>query len=79
MTLHVKDAPAHGGGSVMDGSGIVGTVTSAGWGHRTKQNIAYAFVDPDYAQPVQVLSVDVFGSPVAARVVEPGLYDVEMA
>ena len=63
----------------MDGSGIVGTVTSAGWGHRTNQNIAYAFVDPDCAQPGQVLSVDVFGSPVAARVVEPGLYDPEMA
>ncbi|WP_366141729.1 glycine cleavage T C-terminal barrel domain-containing protein [uncultured Boseongicola sp.] len=79
LTLHAKDAPAHGGASAMDGSGIVGTVTSAGWGHRTNQNISYAFVDPDCAQPGQPLSVDVLGSPVAARVVKRGFYDPEMA
>jgi len=78
LMVHTKDAPAHGGASVMEGSKIVGTVTSGGWGHRVSENIAYAFVDPELAQPGQSLIVDSLGILGDAVVVEPGRYDPGM-
>ena len=38
-------APAHGGDSLLHGDRVVGTVTSAAWGHRVGKNLAMAFVD----------------------------------
>ena len=75
MVLDCTHAPAHGGDSVVAEGRVVGTVTSAGWGHRTGSNIAYAFVEPAYAEPGTTLAVEVIGDPVAAEVTAPGLYD----
>ena len=41
--------PAHPGDSVMAGDRVVGTVTSAAWGHRTGENLAMGFVEPGLA------------------------------
>lgn len=75
MVLDCTHAPAHGGSSVVSDGRYVGTVTSAGWGHRTGKNIAMAFVDPEFAEIGTKLAVEVIGEPVAATVVEPVLYD----
>ena len=75
MVLDCTHAPAHGGDSVVAEGRVVGTVTSAGWGHRTGSNIAYAFVEPPYAEPGTTLAVEVIGDPVAAEVTAPCLYD----
>ena len=77
MVLDCDYAPAHGGASVVHDSKVVGTVTSADWGHRVGKNIAMAFVAPDYADFGTALSVEVIGEPVAAEVVEPDLFDPE--
>ena len=58
----------------MEGS-VVGTVTSAGWGHRVGRNIAYAFVDPGFAAEGTSLTVEVIGEPVPAVVIDAALYD----
>ncbi len=75
LALDTREAPAHGGASVMQGAKVVGTVTSGDWGHRTGLNLAYAFVDPALAAPGTALYVDVIGMDVTARVIPAGPYD----
>ena len=71
-------APAHGGASVMRGDTVVGTVTSGDFGHRLGKNLAYAFVDPDLAEPGSSAVIDVLGDLVPATVIATGPYDPEL-
>ena len=68
-------SPAHGGASVMNGERVIGTVTSGDYGHRTKQNLAYAFVEPDQATIGQTHEVDMLGQRYAAIVIERAQYE----
>ena len=61
MTLDSTNAAAHGGASVMVDDAVVGTVSSGDWGYRVGQNLAYAFVKPDYAAVGTTFEVDVLG------------------
>ena len=47
MTVDCDIASAHGGDPVFADDQQVGSVTSAGYGHRVAKNIAYAYVNPD--------------------------------
>ena len=49
MTVDCDIASAHVGDPVFAGAQQVGSVTSAGYGHRVQRNIAYAYVNPDMA------------------------------
>ncbi len=51
VTLRIGDdaLPAHPGASILAGGHVVGTVTSASYGHRTGENLAMGFIDPAYA------------------------------
>ncbi len=64
VTLRIDgDAlPAHPGDSVMAGERVIGTVTSAAWGHRTGENLAMAFVMPEHAQEGTALTLDLLGT-----------------
>jgi dimethylglycine dehydrogenase len=75
MTVDCDIAPAHGGDPVFSGADQVGSVTSAGYGHRVAQNIAYAYIDPAQAEPGTALEVGILGQPYPARVVDPVRYD----
>ncbi|MEP5154835.1 FAD-dependent oxidoreductase, partial [Planktotalea sp.] len=75
MALESTDAAAHGGSSVMDSGRVVGTVTSGGWGYRTGLNLAYAFVEPAFADLGTVVSIDVLGQMVQAKVIDANIYD----
>ena len=79
LALETREAPAHGGASVMRGGEVVGTVTSGDWGHRTGLNLAYAFVEPSLSETGTEVCVDVIGMQVAARVIERCPYDPGMA
>ena len=70
-----RRAPSHGGASVHADGALVGTVTSAAWGHRVARNLAYAFIDPACAGIGTELTVDVMGIPQPARVIAPSPYD----
>jgi len=76
VTLLMDDAtlPAHGGDSVMAGDVVVGTVTSADYGHRTGENLAMAFVDPAHAEEGARLSLDLLGTRQACAVVPAKRY-----
>ncbi|MBD8877188.1 GcvT family protein [Roseibium polysiphoniae] len=75
LAIDASDAPAHAGASVKTADGIVGTVTSAGWGHRTGLNLAYAFVTPSSSEEGQELTVDILGQSLPARVIAFAPYD----
>lgn len=77
LSLSTREAPAHGGASVMHTGQVVGTVTSGDWGHRTGLNLAMAFVAPEHSEVGTELAVDIIGLSVAATVVAAGLYDPE--
>ena len=75
MTVDCDIASAHGGDPVFAGSRQVGSVTSAGYGHRVQKNIAYAYIDPEQAIIGNRLSLGILGDSYDAAVVEPILYD----
>ena len=77
LVLDCDHAPAHGGDSILADGRVVGTVTSAGWGHRVNRNIVLGFVAPEFAAIASKLQVEVMGRPVAAEVVPECQYDPE--
>ncbi len=79
LAIDVDDREAQGGASVMLDGRVVGTVSSAAWGHRTGLNLALAFVDPDQAAVGTNLMVDLLGDHISAKVIPAGPYDPEYA
>lgn len=81
VSLHIdcSHAPAYGGGSLMEGDKVVGTISSGDWGHRVGMNLAYAFVDPEYAEAGRALQLDLLGEWVTATVIPSGPYDPDNA
>jgi len=77
LTLTTNEAPAHSGDSILAGGKVVGTVTSAGWGYRTGQNIALAFIDPEASDCE--LEVQLLGQKVKASLSDLCRYDPENA
>jgi dimethylglycine dehydrogenase len=75
MTIGCEHAPAHGGDPVFADGRQVGSVTSAGYGHRVSKNIAYAYIEPSHAIPGSALTVGILGERYSATIVEPALYD----
>ncbi|MEO1422769.1 MAG: FAD-dependent oxidoreductase [Pseudomonadota bacterium] len=75
LRLQTASAPAHPGASLMLDDRVVGTVTSAGYGHRVRMNLAYAFIQPDLAHIGRVLQADICGDLIPAEVIPPSPYD----
>lgn len=78
MRVESKDAPAHGGASVMQNGHVVGTVSSGGYGHRTSMNIAYAFVKTSALDSRDPMQIDMLGQLVDACVLDEPAYDPDM-
>ncbi len=89
LVIDCELAPAHSGDSIYateaDGTkALIGTVTSGAYGHRVNKNIAFAFVEPEFASidPVSSetkLSIEILGQHYPAEVSEHCLYDPENA
>ena len=77
LTVDCDIAAAHGGDPVFAGEIQVGSVTSGGYGHRVRQNIAYAYIDPAQAQVGTRLEVGILGERYAAEVAEFARYDAD--
>ncbi len=75
LVVDFDAAPAHPGDSVVVNDKVVGTVTSAAWGHRVDKNLAMAFVEPAYAEIGTPLGVEILGEARAAVVCRECLYD----
>ena len=70
-----KDAPAHGGASVMQDGVVVGTVTSSAMGHRVNKNLAWAFVDVARADVGTRMQLDLLGAMTPVEVIESCQFD----
>jgi dimethylglycine dehydrogenase len=68
-------APAHGGDGVFANDNQIGSITSAGYGHRISKNIAYAYVDPEFCAVGQALEIGILGQRYPANIVSPAQYD----
>ena len=75
LELNCSHAPAYGGASLIDKGRVVGTITSGEWGHRVAKNLAYGFVEPEFAQTGTALQLDLLGDLIDAHVAEPCPYD----
>jgi dimethylglycine dehydrogenase len=49
------DCDIYGGEAVMQGDRVVGVCTSGGFGHATGQSLAFAYVDPDVSDDLEVV------------------------
>ena len=79
LLLDHDSAPAHGGASLMYEGKVIGTVSSGGFGHRIKRNIALAFVKPEFAAEGTTVHIDVLGHLASATVTSAFLYDPQMS
>ncbi|MEM9733836.1 MAG: FAD-dependent oxidoreductase [Pseudomonadota bacterium] len=75
LEVESDGAPAHPGDSILAHGNVVGTVTSADWGHRVGKNLAFGFVDPGAADAEGGLEVQTAIGLVAAKHTAFGLYD----
>jgi dimethylglycine dehydrogenase len=69
------DNDAVGGEPVTIGDRVVGLTTSGGYGHRVKKSLAFAYVDPDSAEPGTKMTVWLLGEGREATVMAEPAYD----
>lgn len=69
------DADCLGGEGVFAGDRRVGVVTTAGFGFTTGKSLAWAYVDPDRAEPGTGLDVLLLGTARPARVLSEPVWD----
>jgi dimethylglycine dehydrogenase len=72
LEVGATHACPHPSDSLYSGGKLVGSITSAEWGHRTGKNIAYAFLKPEITGD---LMVDIIGKPYSATLLDEVLYD----
>ena len=75
MVIETDLAPAHPGDSIVSDERVVGTVTSAAWGHRLGKNLAMGFVEPEFSTTGTNIGIEITGKTFPANVCEETLYD----
>ena len=76
LTVDCADAPAQPGDALLADDGrTVGSVTSAAFGHRVRENLAMGFVDSEFAELGGELGALILGEVCAAKIVAPCRYD----
>jgi dimethylglycine dehydrogenase len=75
ITIDCDIATAHAGDSIYIGDELIGTVTSAGYGHRVKANIAYVLMRPEHRAMGTQLSIGILGQRYQAEICAECLYD----
>lgn len=77
ITIDCDIATAHAGDSIYSDDNLIGTVTSAGYGHRVKANIAYVLMSPEYTDIGTQLSISILGQRYQVEICAECLYDEE--
>ncbi len=70
-------APLHGGEAILKGGKVVGSTSSAGYGHHLGKTIAFGYVSAELASETDFV-VEAFGRAYAARRGPRCLYDAKM-
>jgi dimethylglycine dehydrogenase len=64
-----------GSEAIYSGDRVVGVVTSGGFGHSVSKNLAFAYVEPEFANADAKLEIEMLGKRYAAKVLEAAIYD----
>ncbi len=75
LTVDVDDTDPLGNEPVYADGRIVGVSTSGAYGHAVGQTVAFAYIEPQFAQPGSELEILIRGDLRKARVVAEPLYD----
>jgi len=77
VTLEVDDCEVQpiGNAPVFNVSGMVGRITSGGYGHSLKQVIALAYIDTDVINSPEALEAEILGQRYCARIIADSPYD----
>ena len=75
LEIYSDVAVAHPGDSIVRDDGVVGTVTSASWGHRTEKNLAMGFIEPELGEDGYELGIEIIGKVFPAKVSAACQYD----
>ena len=75
LTIDVDGADCNGSEAVMANGRTVGAVSSGAYGHAVGQSLAFAYVEPSFAEPGTALDVMILGERRAARVLGEAAYD----
>ncbi len=78
LLVDADDADAWGYNPIYNGDQRVGMTSSGGYGHRTKQSIAFGYVPPELAKPGTELEVEILGDKRPAKVAAMSVYDPKM-
>ncbi|GAB4304140.1 MAG: FAD-dependent oxidoreductase [Roseovarius sp.] len=77
LSLDSRGAPAQPGDSIVANARVIGTITSAAWGHRCARNLAMGYVAPAHAAIGSPLRVETVEDRVPAEVCAPCQFDPE--
>ena len=75
MEIDTDIATVHPGDSIVSDGKVIGTITSAAWGHRVNKNLAMGFVDPQFGETGTKFGVEIIGQTFTATVTDECLYD----
>ena len=75
LSVEAIDAEAHGNEPVYASGRIIGLTTSGAYGYTVGRSIAFAFVEPEFAEPGTQLEIEIVGQRCPAEVLEEPLYD----
>lgn len=75
LSVEAVDADAHGNEPVYASDRIVGLTTSGAYGYTVERSIAFAFVEPEFAESGTQLEIEMLGRRYPAEVLEEPLYD----
>lgn len=77
VAVDAPDLDVIGQEPVYDGDRIIGSVTSGGYGYAVGQNLAFAYVEPEFAKPGARFEIEMVGGRYPARVLDGGAYDAD--
>lgn len=76
LELEAGDNDTTGGEAITAGDGeVIGLTTSGGYGHRSGKSLAFAYVQPDHAEPGTEMTCWLLGEPRKAVVLAEPVYD----
>jgi dimethylglycine dehydrogenase len=75
MAVDADHLDVMGSEAVYMNDRIVGVVTSGGYGHATRLNLAFAYVEPDLARPGTKLEIEMLGHRYGCKVLPTPVYD----
>ncbi len=75
LQVDSPDADATGYEPIHHDGRRIGYVTSGAYGHHVRQSLALAYVDTEWCETTDPLSVTILGKPRAARILRAPPYD----